>query len=81
MYDYAKYDIPEYMWAGFDNYFKNKYRPGSFLYAVLTNDLYTAATLSDAVNINLIKNYVLFLLNEAPHTQYGSIEIVEKWLA
>lgn len=72
--------IPAYMVSGMQDYFKYGYEPGSFLYAVLCNDLVGAVSAADDVNITRIPVYAAFLYNEAPSPSWGSKEKVEAWM-
>jgi hypothetical protein len=53
--------------------------PGSFITAVLTNDLRTAVEKADGQNIFLIPAMVMWLFNHAPAACWGSPEKVELW--
>lgn len=53
---------------------------GSFLEAVLANDLYTAIVHADPVNIIRLDQIVRFITNEFPRNAYGSYDIVKKYL-
>lgn len=61
---------------------------GSFLTAVLANDLVEAAHRADSTNIRLLPNYASFLYNEMPHRtgdsstdSWGSYEAVGNTIA
>jgi hypothetical protein len=61
--------------------FKNHHiRPGSFTYAVLTNDLYGAVTKADWINKNILPEIVQYVLQELPPESYGSVKAVEAWI-
>jgi len=77
----AKSSIPDYMHGGLIRYIENRIRPGSFLTAVLTNDLQGAVAAADETNRDLIPHYIVFLFNWAPHESWGSPEKVKAWLA
>jgi len=78
MYDYSR--LPEHCQDGMKHYIENRIPPGNFLIAVLENNLSEAIGRADSVNINRIKDYVMFLYNEAPSGCWGSPEKVSKWL-
>lgn len=52
---------------------------GSFMMAVLCNDLMGALGKADSTNINRLKDYGMFLYNEVPSDCFGSREKVKKW--
>lgn len=54
--------------------------PGSFLAAILRNDLKGAIGNADATNRHLIPNYVEYLYNFAPGSCWGSPEHMARWL-
>ena len=72
--------IPQHMLDAFQRYVEFRISPGSFLTAVLCNDLKGAVGSADSTNINLIPEYVSFLYNNAPSTCWGSVEKVQNWL-
>lgn len=74
------YDLPEYMVEGMINYLFHRIPPGSFMCAVLTNDLSGAVQQADDLNIHCIPNYIKFLYNEVPGNCWGGVEKVESWL-
>jgi len=58
------------------------HRPiGSFLTALLENNLRLAVGRADHLNASRFKNYVRFLLECAPGEAWGSPENVKAWLA
>lgn len=54
--------------------------PGSFLEAVLSNDLASAIGHADHININLLEAYVGYLYNNAPSLCWGSKKKFENWI-
>lgn len=72
--------IPDDMIDGLELYINNRIKPGSFMTAVLANDLMEAVGKADYRNIVNIPAYTYFLHNFAPHECFGSYEKVEKWL-
>ena len=76
-----QYGVPEHCVDGLAGYLSGDYkRPGGFLTAVLSNDLFGAFGKADETNMLAIRTYVLFLYNEAPGGSYGSPEHVNDWL-
>jgi len=68
---------------------KNKYNindqdlgiePGSFLLAVLSNNLTEAFGRADYINQQSMKDYCSFLYNYAPRGCWGSKETVNEWI-
>lgn len=53
--------------------------PGSFLTAVLCNDLFEALGRADEVNANALKNYAIYFHIFAPRGCYGSPERFAEW--
>ena len=81
--DIANEMLPDYMVGGLVRYFNNRIPPGSFLTAILSNDLYEAAARADNTNQMYLSQYVMWLHNYAPgrHSgSWGSPEAVKEWL-
>ena len=70
--DFEGYDIPSYMHGGLIRYFNNGIPPGSFMSAVLENNLVEAQGRADSNNAEIIPEYVRFLQNKVPATAWGS---------
>lgn len=80
--DYAA--IPERMQGALVAYVRNGRLPGTFLQAVLSNNLYNATGHADSTNLPLIPLYVLWLFNRARDIApecYGSPAAVAAWVA
>jgi len=80
-----KYDmnyslIPEHMREGIKRYLENGIRLGSFLNAVLENNLVQSIALADEINITKIVDWAKFLYNEMPMGSWGSKEKVNAWI-
>jgi hypothetical protein len=73
------FGIPQYMRGGVARYLLQGIPPGSFLQAVFSNDLMSAAGKADDTNIQCLAEYAKFLYNCAPTISYGSKEIVKAW--
>ena len=71
--------IPGYMHQSIVNFYENGYQPGSFLTAVIDNDLKEAVGRADDTNIHCIKNYVMWFYNHAPDGTWGFSGATEKW--
>lgn len=76
----GRFDIPDHTHEALMNYFNNCWEPGSFLMAVLRNDLYGAATKADHINRDYLANIVTWIINNAPYGSYGDSETVNNWL-
>lgn len=78
--DLTNYRIPEYMVGGITRYLENGIDPGSFLSAVICNDLSGAVRCADNQNIHLLPEYVRFFYWEVPSDAWGSPEKMEAWM-
>ena len=72
--------LPRYMQDGMRRYIVNGIEPGSFLAAVLSNDLMEALRRGDDVNRQALPVYGMFLYNEAPCGCFGSVENYRSWI-
>lgn len=77
--DYSR--LPFYMQDGMRGHIEQRRPVGTFLTAVLSNDLYTAVRHADDSNRDLLRVYVDWLYNNAPPACYGSAEKVAAWRA
>lgn len=71
--------LPGYMQDVMRLYVEHGIFPGSFLTAVLSNDLMEALKRADDVNRECLPGYGRFLYNEAPCGCYGSPDAVAAW--
>lgn len=72
--------IPEHMHGGLKRYIENGIEPGSFLMAVLENNLKEAFGCADHINAQKIGDYVRYLYNYSPSPCWGSPEKVAQWI-
>ena len=72
--------LPEGMHGGIERWIEPGIRPGSFLSAVLRNDLRTACEKADDTNRYLLFEYVSFFYNHAPSSCWGSPEKFAAWM-
>lgn len=72
--------IPEYMHSSIFNYLIKHIPTGSFLKAVLSNDLKGAVTNADSNNFSIIPDYVSFFYNWFPLISWGSIDNYNNWV-
>ena len=73
--------IPELTQGALQRYVEAKIEPGSFLTAVLCNDLFTAMGKADMFNQRALHAICMYIYNEVPGNCWGSKEIVNDWLA
>lgn len=71
--------IPPHMIGGLRRYIEDGIPPGSFLTAVLSNDLRGACERADDENRHCLFDYVSFLYNHAPTGSWGSKENFGAW--
>lgn len=74
-------DVPSNLHDGLVGYFTQRRPVGSFLTAVLSNDLTQAVLRADCDTGRRLRQLVLFLHNHAPSPAFGSPAAVEAWLA
>jgi hypothetical protein len=72
--------IPGYMHEALIRYIVEGCPSGSFLMAILTNDLKAACRRADEENQRVIWDYVNFLFNYAPMMCWGSDALVQQWI-
>lgn len=71
--------IPIHMREGLYEYVNNGRRVGSFLEAVITNNLRETCYQADVVNRHVISDYVTFLNSYAPMACWGSAKKYHEW--
>jgi len=79
-HQYRGQRVPTYMHDGLIAYLQDGRRPGEFLTAVLSGDLFGAYRYADEENLCNIGAYVSFLYNYADPQCFGSKEKVTSWL-
>lgn len=81
MFDRTNYpQIPPPLYEGLDLYAKHGIETGSFLRAVLENDLAEAVIRADAQSLLCLPHLVTYIALEMPPTCHGSAERVQAWL-
>ena len=80
MFNYAAFPNQN-MVAGLQRYFEHGIEPGSFMTAVLCNDLKEACGRADDINRHMLFEIVKWLWNEAPSGTWGSPEAFGRVLA
>lgn len=71
--------LPEYMQGAMERWVEHGISPGSFLRAVLENDLMRAMSAADSENSYRLRDYAMYLYNYAPVGCYGNIDRVQAW--
>ena len=71
--------IPDHMRDGIELWIDQGIEPGSFLMAVICNDLKGAFASADSINESRIKNFVQFFYWHAPSECWGSTEKATAW--
>lgn len=66
--------------SGIERYMFDRCEPGSFVYAVLCNDLVGAAGAADHINQLILFQWASFVYNSMPTHIVGSHEKVSAWL-
>lgn len=74
-------EVPRSLHGGLIEYFAARRPTGSFLHAVLENDLVQASLRADPVNRYEIATIALFLHHNFPAPPWGSPAAVATWLA
>lgn len=75
--DYSK--LPAHCRAGMQRYIENGTIPGDFLVAIICNNLVDAYGQADDINTERMRDYAVFLYNEAPRGSWGSVQIMKRW--
>jgi hypothetical protein len=76
----GQYYIPDRMARALDGYINHGWPLGSFLTAVISNNLSEAVGRADYENLANLPAYVAYLYNEAPSPCWGSPEKMDEWL-
>lgn len=74
------YPISDYIYGALERYLNNGIMPGSFMTAVLENNLMEAFGRADSFNTENMKNIVGYVYNHIPGNAWGSKERVNEWL-
>lgn len=77
--DYSR--LPHHMQDGARLYVEKGIRAGSFFTAVVSNDFLGAFQKADDMNTRAMRDWAVWLHNEAPRVCHGSPEAVEEWIA
>lgn len=80
VYWFRGFSIPPYMMESLQLYIDERQPVGSFLEAVICNDLKMAVDGADENNLANLPAYIGYLYNEAPARCCGSRKKMEAWL-
>lgn len=72
--------IPNHTLAALDRYIKHRIQPGSFLTAVLSNDLFGAVARADRENKLALSEICQLIYNEVPGNAWGSSDAVRDYI-
>lgn len=72
--------VPEHTHEALMNYFNNGWEPGSFLMAVLRNDLMQASFRADHINRPKLPEIAAWVYHNAPIGSWGNDEAIRGWL-
>ena len=75
-----EYDLPHHLIPGLARYLVGGIAPGSFLRAVLENDLTDTVLSADASSLSSLRELIHYLLEFAPAAAWGSPGLVEMWI-
>ena len=78
----SKYkDLPQHMQEAMRDYIEKGKPTGAFLKALMSNNLVLTFMYADPINRDRIKDFITFLLSNAPRNSWGSEELVDNWIA
>ena len=80
MYEFREFHIPDRMMNGITRYIEHGTKPGSFLEAIIINDLSSAVANADDENIGNIPAYVAYFYNHTPQGCWGSDAKMQNWM-
>lgn len=80
LYELHRYQIPEHMHDSVVQYVLRGVHPGTFLSAVISNDLRAAVCHADEHNERRLVQWAKWFHNEAPANCHGSPEALRKWV-
>lgn len=71
--------LPEHIREGVRRWLEEGLTPGSFLRAVIRNQLVDAVQRADHINLPLLGHIVYWFVNNAPEGSYGSDRCLSNW--
>lgn len=72
--------VPLNLHEGIIRYIEESIKPGDFLSAVISNDLFESVGRADRESMSNLEEIVQFFYNYAPSTCWGSKEVMKEWL-
>ena len=72
--------LPDHIRSGVKRYIEDGQKPGSFLCAVISNNLLEATVRADSINLPRLKEIMQFLFNYCPDDSWGSETALQKWV-
>lgn len=72
--------IPQHTLDSLNRYVQHRIMPGGFLFAVLTNDLFSAVSRADSQNLEALPEIVQYIYNKIPSDAWGSRDIVWQYI-
>ena len=81
VYTFGDFKITDYVMGAILRYIDDGIEPGSFMSAVICNDLKHAVAYADHWNIKNIPAYVSWFYNFAPQDCWGSYKEMETWIS
>lgn len=72
--------VPAHTQGVLIRYIENRYDPGSFLTAVLSNDLFGAIWRADPENLRALEGICQFIYSDMPSSAWGTPDNVAAWL-
>ena len=72
--------LPEHGREPMKLYIEKGIEPGSFLTAVLSNNLIESFGRADSINSERIRDYCQFLYQHAPRDCWGSLKRIDEWI-
>lgn len=79
IYQFKGQYIPPRMMDLIEQWVKHAAEPGSFLTAIIQNDLKQAVANADEENVHNLAAYVSYFYNEVPIACWGSPKAMEQW--
>ena len=79
-YQFGEFHISPRMMSGIQRYIEQGIPPGSFLCAIIDNNLKEAVGRADNENLRNLPAFVAYFYNEAPGPCWGSFEKRQAWM-
>lgn len=76
---YIDENLPEHLREGVRNWIEQGITPGSFLRAVIRNDLQAACLRADEISYAQMRQLIRWLVQFAPSGSYGSDKVFSQW--